>query len=375
MSHRVPAHITRNAGALVPAAVWFIDGKIRLPASPSAPRQSSPALCILRRPGAVSVSPVSGVAPLAPNTDILHGAKDFPIVLSRLRLVSAPHTHVFHKRSAAARPLDPAQPADVLRQTHGSKHLTDKDLRILDELVGRDLQVERGWALADAARRVVVRAVARAEPAIEVAGAVDRHAAEVRAHTDEHERLRLLHALVVSLRVAQLAQRDGLGLLNLFLRARTDENGFATPLDDHAVARLQAPDVDLERGERHHVSSGVERREELDDEQTRRRGAEEARATNHSVVERPVPRVSVPHARLVGDQALIVEVPERAKNEKARISYHEKKMKILHEGKGVEPERLMFCCIGEDSAGALHELGRLPACLSETSWLPQGAGG
>ena len=373
MSHRVPAHITRNAGALVPAAVWFIDGKIRLPASPSAPRQSSPALCILRRPGAVSVSPVSGVAPLAPNTDILHGAKDFPIVLSRLRLVSAPHTHVFHKRSAAARPLDPAQPADVLRQTHGSKHLTDKDLRILDELVGRDLQVKRGWALADAARRVVGEPWhGQNQPLKSPAPLIGTQ--QVRAHTDEHERLRLLHALVVSLQVAQLAQRDGLGLLNLFLRARTDENRFAA-LDDHAVARLQAPDVDLERGERHHVSSGVERREELDDEQTRRRGAEEARATNHSVVERPVPRVSVPHARLVGDQALIVEVPERAKNEKARISYHEKKMKILHEGKGVEPERLMFCCIGEDSAGALHELGRLPACLSETSWLPQGAGG
>ena len=59
------------------------------------------------------------------------------------------------------------------------RHLTDDDLGVVDEGIRRDLEVEWRRALADAARRVVVRAVAWAEPAVEVASTVDRHAAEI----------------------------------------------------------------------------------------------------------------------------------------------------------------------------------------------------
>ena len=57
--------------------------------------------------------------------------------------------------------------------------LTDEDLRVVDKGVGWDLEVEGRRALSDATRGVVVRAVARAEPAAKVTRAVDRHASKV----------------------------------------------------------------------------------------------------------------------------------------------------------------------------------------------------
>eukprot|EP00966_Prymnesium_polylepis_P123189 2848104-Prymnesium_polylepis.2 len=95
----------------------------------------------------------------------------------------------------------------------------DLDLGVVDKGVGRHLEVERRRPLADAPRRVVVRAVARAEPAIVVARTVDRHAAQVRAHAKDDERLRLLHAVGIGLRVAQLAHAHVLRLLDLIICA------------------------------------------------------------------------------------------------------------------------------------------------------------
>lgn len=56
---------------------------------------------------------------------------------------------------------------------------THDQLVVLGEVVRGDLQVERRGALAYAARDVVVRAVARAEPASEVAGLADGDASEM----------------------------------------------------------------------------------------------------------------------------------------------------------------------------------------------------
>ena len=51
--------------------------------------------------------------------------------------------------------------------------------------------------------------------------------------------------------------------------ARADKDGLPTPFDNHAVARLERGDVDLEGGEGEDVGRRVHRREELDDEQPR----------------------------------------------------------------------------------------------------------
>ncbi len=57
--------------------------------------------------------------------------------------------------------------------------LTDNQLAVVREVVGGDLEVQRGGAFPDAARDVVVGAVAGAEPAAEVAGLADGHATQV----------------------------------------------------------------------------------------------------------------------------------------------------------------------------------------------------
>ena len=79
------------------------------------------------------------------------------------------------------------------------------DLGVGHERVGRDRQVLRRRAPADAAGGVVVRAVAGAEPAAVVALLAERHAAEMGADAVDHEPLlvALLDARRVGLRVAQ----------------------------------------------------------------------------------------------------------------------------------------------------------------------------
>ena len=60
---------------------------------------------------------------------------------------------------------------------------------IVDELVLWDLEVVRRWAFAYPAGRVVMGTVAWAEPPSIVTSVRDRYAAEMGAHTDDHQPL------------------------------------------------------------------------------------------------------------------------------------------------------------------------------------------
>lgn len=63
-------------------------------------------------------------------------------------------------------------------------HSLANDQRVIRrEAILWNLQVQRSGALANTARDIVVRAVARAEPTTEVAGFTDGDAAEVSADT------------------------------------------------------------------------------------------------------------------------------------------------------------------------------------------------
>ena len=101
---------------------------------------------------------------------------------------------------------------------------------------------ERRRPLADPARGVVVRAVARAEPPVVVAGLVDRDAAEVRAHAKHDQGLWALHAVEVVLRVAQFGEVHVRGLGDLILGARPNEDWLAPPLNRDALAHTQLGD-------------------------------------------------------------------------------------------------------------------------------------
>jgi len=110
--------------------------------------------------------------------------------------------------------------------------LTNNNLPILGEIIRRNLQVERRRPLSYAPRDIVVRAMARTEPATKVARLANGHAAQVRADTQHDEPLGLLHALRVLLRVAQGLPLGVFGFLDLAVGAVADEDGLAAPLDD-----------------------------------------------------------------------------------------------------------------------------------------------
>src|SRR5690554_4680066 len=87
---------------------------------------------------------------------------------------------------------------------------------VIEEGVDRHLQVARRRAAADTARSIVVRAVARAEPAAIVAPRVarllpERDAAQMRAYADQDQPFGILRPRLIRLRVRQLVQRHGAG--------------------------------------------------------------------------------------------------------------------------------------------------------------------
>src|SRR5690242_3676913 len=125
------------------------------------------------------------------------------------------------------------------------RFLADEDARVGDEAIVRYGEVLRRWPFADAAGRIVVRAVAGAEPAAIVAALVagmlaKRNAAKMRANADQDQPLRLafLVARLVRLRVGHRSfvvanrARDRVG------RAVVDEDGRAPPLHRNALAWL-----------------------------------------------------------------------------------------------------------------------------------------
>lgn len=147
---------------------------------------------------------------------------------------------------------------------------TNNERVLLWEVVRRDLEVERGRALSDAAGDVVVRAVARAEPASEITCLADRHATQVRAdaccskwlasvtlrpsrkknheskRTQHDKPLRLLDPLAVRLRIPQRLPLCVLGLLDLIRGAVAHEDGLAAPLDDDVFALGDGGQVDFD---------------------------------------------------------------------------------------------------------------------------------
>eukprot|EP00958_Prasinococcus_capsulatus_P016524 scaffold1827_cov421-Prasinococcus_capsulatus_cf.AAC.38 len=103
-------------------------------------------------------------------------------------------------------------------------------------------------ALADAAGDVIVRTVARTEPASVVASARQRHAPQVGAHSEHHEPARVLGAILVCFGVAKGRQVHTTGTLYLGVCAAADEHGLAPPLHGDRLSLLYCAEVHLQRG-------------------------------------------------------------------------------------------------------------------------------
>jgi len=106
-----------------------------------------------------------------------------------------------------------------------------------DILVLGDLEIQRRGAPSDAPGDVVVRAVTRTEPAAEIAGFTDGHAAQMGADAEHDQPLGVLDTVRVGLRVAQRLDLDFVRLLDLVGRAVADEDRLATPFDDQLGER------------------------------------------------------------------------------------------------------------------------------------------
>src|SRR5579883_636004 len=125
----------------------------------------------------------------------------------------------------------------------------DLDLGVADELVGRDREVQRRGAFADAPGRVVLGAVARAEPAVILALIGEWDAAEVGANADQHQPLLVagLDARLVGLRVLEIIDRHRADLVDLLLGAMADEDRLAAPEDLDDLPFGDRGEVDLDR--------------------------------------------------------------------------------------------------------------------------------
>jgi hypothetical protein len=75
--------------------------------------------------------------------------------------------------------------------------------------------------------------MAGTEPAPKIARLADRHTAQMRAHAQHDQPLRLLDAVGIGLRVAEGLDLDGLGVFDFGFGAVADEDGFAAPFDDY----------------------------------------------------------------------------------------------------------------------------------------------
>mmetsp|Transcript_31928 Transcript_31928/g.50109 ORF Transcript_31928/g.50109 Transcript_31928/m.50109 type:complete len:202 (-) Transcript_31928:338-943(-) len=141
--------------------------------------------------------------------------------------------------------------------------LTNQDLLILDEGVRRDLHVEGSRTNPNTAAEIVVRAVARAEPAIELTGPTQRHASQVGANAHQHHPLLFASPLNICLGIPELAHADGVRSFNLLLCAPTDKDGLPTPLDGDSFSHLHGAQFHLHAGQRQHVCRSRHRGDKL----------------------------------------------------------------------------------------------------------------
>ena len=119
---------------------------------------------------------------------------------------------------------------------------------------GGNGQVQRRRAFADAARGVVLAAVARAEPAAPLAAHVgglvaERDAAEMGADADQHDPLIVpgLDPRLVGLRIAQFVQLHVARLGDFLVGAMADEDRLALPHHGDARPERDRREVDLHR--------------------------------------------------------------------------------------------------------------------------------
>lgn len=152
-------------------------------------------------------------------------------VLALRSPVNMPPTLVEPRRPAA---LSTAPATSIhSHRLHAPPRLTNNNTLFSRETVRRNFQVERSRSLPCTTRDIVVRTVARAEPAAKVSSLTNGHTTQVRADTQHDQPFWLLYAVGVGLRIAKRLPLGVFGIFNFVLGTVTDENGLSSPLDDN----------------------------------------------------------------------------------------------------------------------------------------------
>ena len=122
----------------------------------------------------------------------------------------------------------------------GLRPLAYEHLVIFQETVGGHLEVERRRSLADPPGDVVVGTVAWAEPAAKVSRIWEWDAAQVGAHTNDNQPLRVLDTHRILLWITERCDVNTVGQLHIVFSPAPDENWLAPPLYSHSGTGLNA---------------------------------------------------------------------------------------------------------------------------------------
>ena len=177
------------------------------------------------------------------------------------------------RSAGSAGAIEPAREARFRNVGRRSGHVSLRQptlMLVSQEEYGGIVQILRRRTFADASCRVVLRAVAGAEPAAEVALIIaGRHAAEVRADADiiSHSALTSRFSSVAGARPGRLALRasgsgrsatgNGARLGNFLLRAAAHEERLAAPHHGHLLALLDGRKIEFDGGQRQHRSGRI----------------------------------------------------------------------------------------------------------------------
>lgn len=163
------------------------------------------------------------------------------------------------------------------------KSLSDKKTLLVEELVGRDFQVEGCGSLTDSSTNVVVRSVAWAEPTIVFSGIRNRDASQVRADGKHNDPLRVDDTFFICFLVTKVTQWNSSNLLNLMGLSTSDEDGLSSPLDSDGITKLNVGKVKISSRQGSGRSRNTERSDALHNQQTSSRGVGKSDSGQHQI--------------------------------------------------------------------------------------------
>lgn len=130
---------------------------------------------------------------------------------------------------------------------------------------------------------IIMRTVARTEPASEIACLANWDTAQMGANTEHNQPLGSLRPALVALRVPERLPVGAPSLFDFVQGAVTNKDRLSAPLDDYVFALGDAGELDLSLGKGKNVGGGGHRLKEAGDGRLCDGGREDAKRANHKV--------------------------------------------------------------------------------------------